>query len=70
MQATASLKPFVPQMQSIFFKTLQEPGPAAMRLSAGGALSRLVAIHPKPDAIATDIVKAATASDDAVIMYD
>lgn len=58
------MKPFVPQMQSIFFKTLQESGPAAIRLSAGEALTRLIAIHPKPDAIASDILKAINSTED------
>ncbi len=62
------LKAFLPQLQSTFVKALQETSSMTVRLCAGGALSRLVAIHIKPDAVVVDVGKVSKACDDGQIM--
>lgn len=54
------LRPFTPQLQSTFFRCLQEPI-AAVRLSAAKAFAMLAPYLMRPEAVFTDLVQSASA---------
>ncbi|KAI1721194.1 protein ILITYHIA [Ditylenchus destructor] len=52
------LRPFLPQMQSVFLKIFQDPNSSPnTRQAAGNALSKIVEFHPKPESVVNELVK-------------
>ncbi|KAL2092754.1 hypothetical protein ACEWY4_012552 [Coilia grayii] len=59
-----ALKPFLPQLQTIFLKALQDSS-RAVRLRAAEALGRLVSIHSKVDPLFTEQLNAIRNAEDS-----
>ncbi|XP_063049670.1 stalled ribosome sensor GCN1 [Engraulis encrasicolus] len=59
-----ALKPFLPQLQTIFLKALQDSS-RAVRLRAAEALGRLVSIHSKVDPLFTEQLNAIRIAEDS-----
>ena len=57
----ASLKPFVPQLQTTFVKALSDPG-SAVRARGLSALSQLMALSTRVDPLIAELVTGAAAS--------
>uniref|UniRef100_A0A914HYH9 TOG domain-containing protein n=1 Tax=Globodera rostochiensis TaxID=31243 RepID=A0A914HYH9_GLORO len=51
------LKAFLPQMQSVLIKILQDPASPNQRQLASQALAHLINLHPKPEAILKELNK-------------
>jgi len=51
------LKPFLPQMQSVFLKVFSDQTSQNLRLSASTCISRLLDIHPKPEILYKELSK-------------
>ncbi|XP_072943447.1 stalled ribosome sensor GCN1 isoform X2 [Epargyreus clarus] len=60
------LKQFLPQLQTTFVKSLQDPN-RPVRIKAGSALAQLVLIHTRTDPIFSDVHNAVKTVDDPVI---
>lgn len=64
VQVGIALKPFLPQLQTIFLKALQDSS-RAVRLRAAEALGRLVSIHSKVDPLFTEQLNAIRNAEDS-----
>lgn len=52
-----SLKPFLPQMQSVFLKILQDPASQNLRQLSAQGVGHLLSFHPKPDSLLKELNK-------------
>ncbi|KAB7504018.1 eIF-2-alpha kinase activator GCN1 [Armadillidium nasatum] len=65
-KAGPMLKPFLPQLQTTFVKSVHDPN-RVVRLKAGHALSHLISIHTKPDPLFTELHNSVKTSDDPAV---
>ncbi|KAF9438265.1 translational activator of GCN4 [Entomortierella beljakovae] len=62
----AHLKPFLPQLQRTFIKSLTDPASSAVRVRAASALSILITLQTRVDPLVTELVAGIKSSEDNV----
>ncbi|KAG0338181.1 translational activator of GCN4 [Podila horticola] len=62
----AHLKPFLPQLQRTFIKSLTDPASATVRVRAAAALSILISLQSRVDPLVTELVAGIKASEPGV----
>jgi len=62
----AHLKPFLPQLQRTFIKSLTDPTSAAVRTRAAAALSILIGLQTRVDPLVTELVAGIKSSEPGV----
>jgi len=67
-KAGCNLKQFLPQLQTTFLKSLQDPN-RTVRLKAANALSHLIVVHSRTETIFVDLHSGVKNSEDITIKY-
>lgn len=62
------LRPFLPQMQSVFLRILQEHASGNIRTASLSALEKIIEFHPKPDAVIKELQKIQSGENNAADM--
>lgn len=65
-KCSATMKPFLPQMQTTFMKALNDAN-RAVRLKSADALGKLITIHMRVDPVFTELIANVKAADDSAI---